>query len=288
MRVLVAGAGGMVGRAVTDYCRAQGDEVLACEHATLDLTDAAGVMRVVRAGRPAAVINCAAWTDVDSCEAEAERAQAVNAHGPENLATASRDVGAVLVTISTDYVFDGGRDGFYSQRDDPDPMSVYGRAKLDGERRAQFASARTIVVRTGFIFGPGGRNFLSTVVARVNRGERVNAIRDAWGTPTYSRHLAARLRALAVLDLPGVYHVVNEGDGVSYEEFARAVARTLGRDESSIEGVPADSLKRPAPRPRNARLKCLISPALGLPALPDWQAALADFVRLEACSHSAE
>lgn len=277
----------MVGRAVSEHCQAQGDEVLAYDHGALDLTDADRVMRVIQGDRPNAVINCAAWTDVDACEANAERAQAVNALGPENLARASREVGAVLVTISTDYVFAGSRDGFYSQRDDPDPKSVYGLSKLEGERRAQRASARTIVVRSGFIFGCGGRNFLSTLVTRLDRGEKVNAIRDAWGTPTYSSHLAARLRDLAVLDLPGVYHVVNEGDGVSYEEFARSVARTLGKDESSIEGVSADSLKRPAPRPRNSRLKCLISPAIGIPPLPDWQAALVEFVRLEARSRSA-
>jgi dTDP-4-dehydrorhamnose reductase len=280
LKVLVAGASGMVGRAVSEYCRSRGDTVFPHDHQSLDITDAPLVMRALERERPEAVINCAAWTDVDGCEFDPARAQAVNASGPENLAKASRRVGAVLVTISTDYVFAGDKDGFYTQRDDPNPQSVYGVAKFAGEQRAQPASARTIVVRSGFIFGPGGRNFLSTVVGRVRRGEKVSAISDAWGTPTYSLHLASRLRELAQLDLPGIYHVVNSGDGASYEEFVRALAEELGGNLSLVTGVTADSLKRPAPRPRNARLKCVLSEAIGLSALPSWRHALRDFLAL--------
>ena len=282
MRVLVAGASGMVGRAVIQYCQSRGDTVLPHDRQSLDVTDESLVMRTLESEQPEAVINCAAWTDVDGCEIDPARAQAVNASGPENLARASRRVGAVLVTISTDYVFAGDKDGFYTQRDDPNPQSVYGVAKLDGERRAQQASARTIVVRSGFIFGPGGRNFLSRVAGRARRGEKVSAISDAWGTPTYARHLASRLRELAQLDLPGTYHVVNNGDGASYEEFARAVVQEVGGDQLLVAGVTADSLKRPARRPRNARLKCVLSDAIGLSPLPSWRDALRDFLALNA------
>ena len=270
----------MVGRAVSEHCRSCGDEVFAYNRKDLDISDAHRVLETIERDRPEAVINCAAWTDVDGCESDHARAQAVNASGPENLARASRRVGAVLVTISTDYVFDGEKDGFYTQRDDPNPRSVYGVSKLDGERRAQIAFARTIIVRSGFIFGPGGRNFLSTIAERVQRGERFGAIGDAWGTPTYSRHLAARLRELALLDLPGTYHVINAGDGLSYEEFARAVVEELQGDQSLVHSVVMDSLKRPAPRPRNSRLRCLISEAIGLEPLPIWRKAVQDFVAL--------
>ena len=280
MRVLVTGGAGMVGRAVSEHCRSCGDEVFAYDRGGLDISDAHRVLEAVERDRPEAVINCAAWTDVDGCESDHARAQAVNAGGPENLARASRRIGAVLVTISTDYVFDGEKDGFYTQRDDPNPISVYGVSKLDGERRAQSAFARTIIVRSGFIFGPGGRNFLSTIAERVQHGERFGAIKDAWGTPTYSRHLAARLRELARLDLPGTYQVVNAGDGVSYEEFARAVVEELQGDQSLVHSVVMDSLKRPAPRPRNSRLRCLISAAIGLAPLPIWRAAVQHFVAL--------
>jgi dTDP-4-dehydrorhamnose reductase len=281
LRVLVTGAAGMVGRAVSEHCRSCGDEVFAYDRGGLDISDAHRVLEAIEKDRPEAVINSAAWTDVDGCESDHARAQAVNASGPENLARASRRVGAVLVTISTDYVFDGEKDGFYTQRDDPNPISVYGVSKLDGERRAQNAFARTIVVRSGFIFGPGGRNFLSTIAERVQRGEGFGAIRDAWGTPTYSRHLAARLRELARLDLPGTYQVVNAGDGVSYEEFARAVVEELQGDQSLVHSVVMDSLKRPAPRPRNSRLRCLLSEAIGLYPLSNWREGLRNFVAVK-------
>jgi dTDP-4-dehydrorhamnose reductase len=268
----------MVGRAVTDYCRSEGDEVFAYDHATLDISDQLLVRETLEKAKPEAVINCAAWTDVDGCEREPARAKTDNTEGPENLAIASRAVGALLITISTDYVFDGVREGFYTQRDDPNPQSVYGLSKLNGERRAQLSSARTVVVRSGFIFGPGGSNFLSSLAERIRRGEKITAIADAWGTPTYSRHLAARLRELAQLDLPGIYHVVNSGAGASYAEFGRAVAEALGHDQSLVGAANADQLKRPAPRPRNSRLRCLLSESLGLTPLPDWRAAVRDFV----------
>lgn len=268
----------MVGRAVREHCLQRDDEVYAYDRETLDISNTDLVMATLEKDCPDAVINCAAWTDVDGCENDPARARDANALGPENLAKASRHCGAILVTISTDYVFAGNREGFYSQRDDPEPQSVYAVAKLDGERRSQIACARTIVVRSGFIFGPGGRNFLSSLSERVRRGDKISAISDAWGTPTYSRHLAARLRDLAEINLPGIYHVVNGGDGASYEDFARAFVLALGGDPTIVEGSTADSLKRPAPRPRNSRLKCLLSEAIGLQPLPYWQDAVRDFV----------
>src|SRR5918911_1927442 len=166
----------MVGRAVLEHCASMGDEVLACDHKTLDITDALAVSSYLERERPEVVINCAAWTDVDGCETDRERAYATNATGPENLALSCRQIKASLLTISTDYVFDGEQDGFYTQRDDPNPQSVYGMAKLEGERRAAMILARAVVVRTGWIFGPGGQNFLNTVVNRALRGERLKLI----------------------------------------------------------------------------------------------------------------
>jgi len=268
----------MLARAVAEHCRALGDEVFAHDRRTLDITDATAVKTVFERERPETIINCAAWTDVDGCESDAERAFAVNAHAPELLAIHSRQIGASLITVSTDYVFDGAKNDFYTQRDDPNPASVYGAAKLAGERLAQAASARTTVVRTGWIFGAGGRNFLSRVVELYKGGAQLKAISDAYGTPTSAVDLAARLRELAELDLPGVYHVVNAGAGASYEEFARVALAAAGTDDSRLEVVSMDSLDRPAPRPRNSRLRCLISEHLGLAPLPDWRAALRNFV----------
>lgn len=271
----------MVARALAEHCRRLGDEVFAHERASLDTTRAEMIEETFARERPDAVVNCAAWTDVDGCELDPQRAHLVNAEAVGSLALYSRGVGASFVTISTDYVFDGDKDGFYTQRDDAEPRSVYGIAKLQGERRAQFLTARCTVVRTGWIFGEGGRNFLATVVARARRGERLKAIFDAWGTPTYAPHLAARLRELAELDLPGTYHVVSAGDGASFEEFAREAIVAAGCREVEIESVSMDSLARPAPRPRNSRLRCLLSPAIGLAPLPDWRDALRHFAQTQ-------
>lgn len=277
LKVLVTGAGGLVGRALSDHCVARGDQVFSYNHSTLDITNGELVKTLVAEHRPDFVINCAAWTDVDGCELDRQRAIAVNAQGPENLALACRNTGAGLISISTDYVFDGVKEGFYTQRDDPNPKSVYGFSKLEGEQRVQHALARSIVVRTGFIFGHGGKNFLSTVVERALSGHSLKAISDAWGTPTYAPHLAARLRELAGLNIPGIYHVVNSGEGVSYEEFARAALEAAGLAAVKLEAVTMGSLHRPAPRPGNSRLKCILSEAIGLPPLPFWKDALREF-----------
>ena len=279
MKVLITGARGLVGRALTQHCQEQGDEVFAYDHHALDIADGEQVETIVGERRPDAVINCAAWTDVDGCESNPEKARDVNSLGPQNLARAAGNANAVLITISTDYVFDGLKDDFYTQRDQPRPISVYGHFKLEGERLAQAEHARTIVVRSGYIFGLGGTNFLSTVVARAQRGERLRVIGDTFGTPTFGRDLAARLRELAIIDLPGIYHIVNSGDGASFEGFTLEAMRLANRPTNMVESVSTDSLKRPAPRPRNSKLKCLLSPAIGLPPMRTWQEALADFVK---------
>ena len=284
MRILVTGAAGLVGHALVEHCSAAGDEVLAYDHKGLDITEPQSVESVITRDVPDAVINCSAWTDVDGCESNPEKARTENALGPENLARACRKAKAVLVTISTDYVFDGRKEGFYTQRDQPAPISVYGKYKLEGERRAQAAYARTIVVRSGYIFGPGGRNFLSTVISRAARGDTLKAIGDYWGTPTYGYDLAVRLRELAALDLPGIYHVVNSGEGASFETFTREALQLAGLNSDNLEVVHGDSLGRPAPRPHNSRLKCLLSDAIGLPPLRSWEQALAHFV--ENISHA--
>lgn len=278
MKVAITGAAGLVGRAVTVHCAAQGDDVTAFAHEGLDITDRLLVKERLREVNPDVVINCAAWTDVDGCESDPARAERANALGPEVLASTCRELDARLITISTDYVFDGNKDGFYTQRDHPNPNSVYGRFKLAGERRAQTAHARTIVVRSGYIFGAGGNNFLSTVLDRARRGERLKAISDMTGTPTYASDLAVRLRELAVLDLPGIYHVVNAGEGTSFETFARTALNFAGLDASALETTTLAELNRPAPRPRNSRLRCILSEAIGLAPLRNWADALAEFV----------
>jgi len=281
LRVLITGAGGLVGRAVSEHCSKSGDDVLSYDHKNLDITDREEVRQTIVRNEPDVVINCAAWTDVDGCESDRDKAFSVNAAGPENLANACREVGCVFITISTDYVFDGKKQGFYTQEDAPNPESVYAASKFDGELRSSRSYDKSIIVRTGYIFGPGGKNFLSTVVERVRNGTRLKAIRDMYGTPTYAKDLAERLRELAVLDKPGIYHVVNSGPGVSFEEFTRKAVELVGNPNAEVETVSAETLNRPARRPRNSRLRCLLTGAIGLPDLRAWDRALEEFVAVE-------
>ena len=278
MKAMITGAAGLVGRAVAKEWARAGDQIVGFDHATLDITDEQKVNATIDGERPEILINCAAWTDVDGCELNPGLAQTVNARGPDLLARACRRIGALLITISTDYVFDGEKDGFYTQRDQPNPQSAYAVSKFEGERLAQIAWARTIVVRSGYIFGNGGTNFLSSIIERARRGERLRAINDSYGTPTYAPHLAGRLHQLAQLDLPGTYHVVNSGEGASFEDFARLALADAGLDTDLIEGVSMRTLTRPAPRPRNSRLRCLLSEAIGLAEMPSWKSGVDDFV----------
>lgn len=282
MKVLVTGAGGMVGRALVAHCSSLGDVVCAYDHAKLDIANTDLVTAVVRKEQPDVVVNCAAYTDVDGSESNPEVARAANALGPENLATGSRLVDAKFITISTDYVFDGFKEGFYTELDEPNPQSVYGHSKLEGEQRSQDAYARTIVVRAAMIFGQGGKNFLSTIVERARRGEALKAINDAFGTPTYAVHLAGRLRELAQLDQSGVVHVVNDGPGVSFEGFARKALDLAGYQDAKLESVSMGTLNRPAARPANSRLQSVRLKELGLAPLPALEEAIREFVSLGA------
>jgi dTDP-4-dehydrorhamnose reductase len=287
LKIVVTGAGGMVGRAVVAHCSAQGESVAAFGHQGLDITEESQLKLAFERERPDVLINCAAWTDVDGCELDPARAQRENAYGPEILAIACRKIGARLVTISSDYVFHGEKDGFYTQRDQPNPQSVYGLSKLEGERRALNSCADTVLVRSGYIFGPGGRNFLSTVALRARQGKEIKAVSDSFGTPTYAPHLARRLYRLSQIDVPGTYHVMNAGVGTSFEGFARYVIETAGLADCRLQSVSLQELNRPAPRPRNSRLRCLLSEAQGLEALPSWQDAVREFLVFDSAAGRA-
>ena len=269
----------MVARATIDYCRSNGDEVVAATRQELDIAAAVQIEEIFSREKPEAVINCAAFTDVDGAESNADACYKANSSGVENLAAACRKIDAGFVTISTDYVFDGLKSDFYTQRDTPNPQSVYAKSKLDGEIRARDAYARSIIVRSGWIYGAGGTNFLSVMHQLLADGKTIKAIFDSYGTPIYAADLARRLRELAELDLPGIYHVTNAGSGTSYEGFAQKVCDIKGYDRSLLESVSVNDLKRPAPRPVSSKLACLVSEKLGLAPLRNWENALADFLK---------
>lgn len=268
----------MVARALAAHCRSVGDEVVALTRRELDITDRDAVFETVRSGRFDAVINCAAYTDVDGSESEVGNCYAVNATGVESLAEASKEAGSVFVTISTDYVFDGRDNGFYSEQSKPNPLGVYGKAKLEGEILALRANPDSVVVRTGWIYGVGGTNFLSVMHKLLADGKPIKAIHDSFGTPTYAGDLAVRLRELAELKVAGIFNVTNSGPGTSYAGFAEKVCGLRGFDRDLLQYASAADLKRPAPRPKSSKLACVHAGEVGLAPLPDWEDALGRFL----------
>jgi dTDP-4-dehydrorhamnose reductase len=274
MKIVITGANGMVARAAADHCRAIGDDVSAFSRNELDIADIRSVETVLKEVRPDAVLNCAAYTNVDGAETDKQLAYDANATGVENLATVCKDMDSGFVTISTDYVFDGAKTDFYTQRDTPQPKGVYAMTKYYGELLARTTYARSVIVRSGWIFGQGGTNFLSVVDRLLAEGKEITAIADAYGTPTYAVDLARRLRELAELDLPGVYHVANAGQGTTYLGFAEMVCEIGGYDKRLIKSTSMSELKRPAPRPVSSKLACLFSERLGLASLPTWEDAV--------------
>lgn len=279
MKILITGANGMVAKATAKYCRSIGDETVSLTRQELDIGDQAAVFEIFKREKFDAVVNCAAFTDVDGAETNKEACLAANAGGVENLALAAKEIDCAFVTISTDYVFDGTKNGFYTQRDTPNPQGFYAQSKLEGERRARNVYARSIIVRSGWIYGHGGTNFLSVMDKLLADGKSIKAIYDSYGTPTFADDLAKRLRELAQLDLPSIFHVTNSGTGTSYAGFAEKVCEANGFDMSLLQRASADSLKRPAPRPQSSKLACLFSEKFGLDPLPDWEDALAVFLR---------
>ena len=277
MKILITGANGMVAKATAKYCRSIGDEVAALTRQELDIGDQLQVFDLFEHEKFDAVINCAAYTDVDGSETNEEKCFAANVAGVENLAHASKRSDCIFLTISTDYVFDGTKSGFYTQRDTPNPQGVYGQAKFLGENLANRAYARSIIVRSGWIYGHGGTNFLSVMHKLLADGKSIKAIYDCYGTPTFADDLAKRLRELTELDLPCIFHVTNSGTGTSYKGFAEKVCELKGFDKNLLEPASANSLKRPAPRPQSSKLACLFSEKFGLEPLRNWETALAEF-----------
>lgn len=264
----------MVASAAVRHCLFLGDTVFPMTRQRLDIADRESVIRIMDEIRPDALLNCAAYTNVDGAEANEEAAYAANATGVENLAIGCREVGARFVTISTDYVFDGAKTDFYTEEDTPNPQGVYARSKLEGEQRALAADPGSIVVRSGWIFGHAGTNFLSVMGKLLAEGKTVKAIRDSYGTPTYATDLASGLRELAGMDTSGLYHVTNSGEGTSYFGFAEKVCEIGGFDKGLLEAVSFAELKRPAARPVSSKLGSIRRPG----SLPHWEEALIRFL----------
>lgn len=247
-RALVFGGTGMLGRAVTAHWRRHGTAVLALSHAQADVADRRRLAEWTDRFRPELVVNCAAFTRVDDCETESEKAMATNGAAVANVAAAAERAGADLVHISTDYVFDGRSDRPYPEDAPTAPLSVYGRSKLEGEREA-LRYPRALVLRSCWLFGPGGPNFVKTMRRLAGTGEPLRVVDDQVGCPTYTPFLARAIWDLAGHGVHGVIHYCNR-DAVSWYGFAREI---LGPD-AEIAPVTTAELSRPARRPARSVL----------------------------------
>jgi dTDP-4-dehydrorhamnose reductase len=222
-------------------------DLMAWDVEELDIADAAAVADALGGMRPAWVINSAAYTDVDGCEANAETAMSVNGGGPGHLADACRDVGAGLVHFSTDFVFDGRSDRPYREEDPVHPLSMYGRSKLEGERAVASSGCRHLVVRTSWLFGLGGRNFVEAIAARAQRGEGLRVVTDQVGRPTLTVDLAEAVIRLLDADAEGLFQFANAGS-CSWHEFAEAIVEGVGASVP-VDRIVSSELGRPAERP---------------------------------------
>jgi dTDP-4-dehydrorhamnose reductase len=278
VRLLVTGAGGGLGRAFV-ACVGAHHEVHAFGHAELDIGDHHRVVATVAEVRPDVVLNLAAFTKVDDNERDPDRAFRDNALGPQSLAIAARAIGAVLVHVSTDYVFDGTKDAAYDETDDPSPISVYGRAKLLGERLVREATHEHVIVRTGYVYG-GGSDHLSVQLAKLRAGEPAVGLRDRVGSPTNVRHLAERLLPLMFTGRWGTYHLGGPEPASWFETLSRC--RDLGGFQAPVEPQEADQLGLPAPRPRFSALTSVLVEQLGVPPMPPLDEGLRDAIGAEA------
>ena len=276
MRILVTGASGQVGRELVELCAARGDDPIAAGR-EVDVCDRSAVEAAVRAARPDVVVHAAAWTAVDACEADPDRAHAVNAQGTANVRDASRAARAHLVYLSTDYVFDGTKPTPYVESDTPSPRSVYGASKLAGEEHLD--RSRDLVIRISWVCGRYGNNMVKTLLRLGRDGVAPAFVTDQRGHPTIVADLVPMVRRLAEERRTGVFHVTNQGS-VSWYEFARAVFATAGHDPDRVRPIVTADLDppRPAPRPANSVLENGALLAAGLPLLPDFRDSLSRLV----------
>ena len=270
MRLLVIGAAGMLGQDLLAAAQRAGHEPVGWDLPEIDITDSAATLRAIEALAPAAVVNCAAWTDVDGAEAQEELAARVNAEGAGNVAAAAAASGAHVIQISTDYSFDGTATEPYTESSPTSALGAYGRTKLAGELAVSEAATPSFaIVRSAWLFGPHGTNFVDTMLRLGAEREQVSVVDDQVGCPTYTGHLAPALVDIAERRLMGVLHVAGGGQCSWYDLAAAAFERT-GTD-CEVKRISTSELGRPAPRPAFSVLRSERDDA---PRLPAWEDGL--------------
>lgn len=271
MRILLTGAGGQLGSDLLRLAsRETHREVLGTTRADLDVGDRDAVLGAVLGWVPDLVLHSAAWTAVDACETDPDRAWRVNALGSRHVAEAAQRVGAHLVYLSTDYVFDGASPRPYNEWDGTNPLSVYGRSKLGGELEVARACPGSTIVRTSWVGGVNGSNVLKTVLRLAVTGESMRFVEDQRGCPTFTEDLAGMVLRLGIGRVPGTFHVTNQG-ATTWYQFARDVVSAAGGDPAMVVPTTTSELDPPrlAPRPANSVLDNAALRNSGIELLPD-------------------
>jgi dTDP-4-dehydrorhamnose reductase len=277
MKILIAGAGGQLGRALQTVLT--GHEIIALAHSRLDVTRFEDTREAVAAHRPDAVINAAAYTNVDGAESDHAGAYRLNSVAPRNLSVASCELGIPLVHVSTDYVFDGLSDRPYHEFDRTNPLSVYGKSKLAGEWAVAAHNPRHYIVRTSWLYHTEGENFPKAMLAQSKRAE-VRVACDQYGSPTYAPHLVAAIARLMETGAYGTYHLAGKG-AASRFEMTRRLYQLLGIGTAALP-APTAEFPRPAPRPRYSVMTTVQEPEI---SLPRWEDGLAEFASVSAPSY---
>lgn len=279
MRILITGAGGQLGRELVDAFESSattpgGHEVVGLDRAALDVVDGPAVRRVVADTGPDVIVHSAAWTAVDLCEGDPQRAEAINASGTRHVVSAAEQAGARVVYLSTDYVFDGTKAQAYVEDDATSPLSVYGRTKLAGEVATRPEDA---VVRTSWVSGRHGANMVKTILRLAGEHERLAFVDDQRGHPTFADDLAAAIVGLVEGGHAGTFHVTNQG-ATTWHGFAQAVLAAAGDDPARVDPITTAQMPRPAHRPANSLLENRALVDAGLPLLADFREPLARLV----------
>lgn len=284
MRVVITGAGGMLGQALQKQLSKNYD-IIALSREQLDITDYGTVKEYITAHKPDVVINAAAFTNVDGCESEQDKAFLVNAVGPRNLAVICNEINATLVQVSTDYVFDGKGTQPYGEFDKTGPVSVYGKSKLAGEELVRVLMNKFFIVRTAWLFGEGGHNFVRTILRLANEKDYLTVVNDQLGVPTYTQDLARAIGQLISTNFFGIYHITNS-EPCSWYEFAREILEQAGISNTEVKPIKSYELNRPAPRPSFSVLDNKFWRLAGFPELRSHKEALKEY--LNNLKHLAE
>ena len=273
-KLLVTGAKGMLGQAVVAAAERSGEQTLALGRGELDITNAAAVTATIDQFEPDALINCAAWTDVDGAETEEAAATEINGAGAANLAASCAASGVRLIHVSTDYVFDGSASEPYLESSPVNPQSAYGRSKLAGEAAIEAAGGDYAIVRTAWLFGAGGPNFVATMLKLGAEREQIEVVTDQIGCPTWTGHLAPALIACAAAEQTGIFHAVGGGRCSWFDLASETIA--LAGLKAKVEPTTTDSFPRPAPRPAFS----VLGSERGDEAivLPDWHEGLRGYL----------